>query len=119
MAVAKEQILVVDDEEDLRQAIVELLTVDGFEVHGVASAEEAQELLSQTVFDVLITDNNLPGRAGLDLLEETLSRYPEIVGIIITGFGTIETAVQAIKKGAYDYLSKPFKLVELSIMVRK
>jgi len=119
MAVAKEQILVVDDEEDLRQAIVELLTVDGFEVHGVASAEEAQELLSQTVFDVLITDNNLPGRAGLDLLEETLSRYPEIVGIVITGFGTIETAVQAIKKGAYDYLSKPFKLVELSIMVRK
>ena len=56
MAVAKEQILVVDDEEDLRQAIVELLTADGFEVHGVASAEEAQELLSQTVFDVLITE---------------------------------------------------------------
>ena len=70
-------------------------------------------------FDVLITDNNLPGKSGLDLLEETLSRYPEIVGIVITGFGTIETAVQAIKKGAYDYLSKPFKLVELSIMVRK
>jgi len=119
MAGAREQILVVDDEEDLRQAIVELLTVDGFEVHGVATAEQAQELLSQTAFDVLIADNNLPGKSGIDLLEETLSRYPEIVGIVITGFGTIETAVQAIKKGAYDYLSKPFKLVELSIMVRK
>ena len=119
MAGAKEQILVVDDEEDLRQAIVELLTVDGFEVHGVATAEQAQELLSQTAFDVLIADNNLPGKSGIELLEETLSRYPEIVGIVITGFGTIETAVQAIKKGAYDYLSKPFKLVELSIMVRK
>lgn len=119
MGIAKEQILVVDDEEDLRQAIVEILTVDGFEVHGVASAEEAQEMLAQTPFDVLITDNNLPGKSGVELLEETLSRYPEIVGIVITGFGTIETAVQAIKKGAYDYLSKPFKLVELSIMVRK
>jgi two-component system response regulator PilR (NtrC family) len=119
MAGAREQILVVDDEEDLRQAIVELLTVDGFEVHGVATAEQAYELLSQTAFDVLIADNNLPGKSGLELLEDTLSRYPEIVGIVITGFGTIETAVQAIKKGAYDYLSKPFKLVELSIMVRK
>ncbi|HET9943720.1 MAG TPA: sigma-54 dependent transcriptional regulator, partial [Terriglobia bacterium] len=119
MALAKEQILVVEDEEDLRQAIVELLTVDGFEVHGVASAEQAQELLSQTPFDVLIADNHLPGRSGIELLEDTLTRYPEIVGVIITGFGTIETAVQAIKKGAYDYLNKPFKLVELSIMVRK
>src|SRR5436189_4061937 len=119
MDVTKEQILVVDDEEDLRQAIVEILTVDGFDVHGVASAEEAQEMLSQTAYDVLITDNNLPGKQGVELLEETLTRYPETVGIVITGYGTIETAVQAIKKGAYDYLTKPFKLVELSIMVRK
>ena len=76
MGIAKEQILVVDDEEDLRQAIVEILTVDGFEVHGVASAEEAQEMLSQTAYDVLITDNNLPGKSGVELLEETLARYP-------------------------------------------
>jgi len=119
MAIAKEQILIVDDEEDLRQAIVESLTSDGFEVCGVATAEQAQEMLSQTPFDVLITDNNLPGKTGVDLLEETLSRYPEIVGIVITGFGTVETAVHAIKTGAYNYLSKPFKLIELSIMVRK
>jgi len=119
MDVTKEQILVVDDEEDLRQAIVEILTVEGFDVHGVASAEDAHEMLSQTAYDVLITDNNLPGKQGVELLEETLMRYPETVGIVITGYGTIETAVQAIKKGAYDYLTKPFKLVELSIMVRK
>jgi DNA-binding NtrC family response regulator len=119
MEVAKEQILVVDDDADLRQAIVEILTVDGFEVHGVGTAEDAQAMLSQTAFDVLITDNNLPGQRGIELLEESLVRYPQIVAIVMTGFGTIETAVQAIKKGAYDYLSKPFKLVELSIMVRK
>jgi len=119
MSVGKEQILVVDDEKILRQSIVEILTIEGFEVDATATSEEAQEKLSQTAYDVLITDNNLPGKSGVELLEESLGRYPEIVGIVITGYGTIETAVQAIKKGAYNYLSKPFKLVELSIMVRK
>src|SRR6266446_5352067 len=115
----KEQILVVDDEEKLRQAIVEALELDGFEVHGVATAEEAVESLSQTVYDVLITDYNLPGKSGDELLEEALARSPETIVIVITGFGTIETAVQAIKKGAYDYVTKPFKLIELPITVRK
>src|SRR5919204_718455 len=119
MDINKEQILVVDDEEDLRKAIVDILTLDGFEVDQAGSAEESAEKLSQTAYDVLITDHNLPQKTGVELLEESLVRYPEIVGIVITGYGTIETAVQAIKKGAYDYLTKPFKLVELSIMVRK
>src|SRR5215475_10415774 len=116
---AKEQILVVDDEEDIGTDIVDILTLDGFEVDQAGSAEEAGEKLSQTAYDVLITDHNLPGRTGVELLEESLVRYPEIIGIIITGYGTIETAVTAIKKGAYNYLSKPFKLVELPVMVRK
>jgi len=116
---SKEQILVVDDEEDLRTAIVEILTVEGFEVDQAVSAEEAGEKLSQTAYDVLITDHNLPGKTGVELLEESLARYPEIIGIIITGYGTIETAVAAMKKGAYNYLAKPFKLVELPVMVRK
>ena len=116
---AKEQILVVDDEEELATAIVDILTLEGFEVDQAVSAEQAAEKLSQTAYDVLITDHNLPGRTGVELLEESLVRYPEIIGIIITGYGTIETAVTAIKKGAYNYLSKPFKLVELPVMVRK
>jgi len=115
----REQVLVVDDEADLRQAIVDILTLEGFDVEGVASAEEAWAKLSQTAYDVLITDHNLPGKSGIDLLEDTLARFPETIGIVITGYGTIETAVQAIKKGAYDYLAKPFKLVELPLMVRK
>ena len=119
MSANREQILVVDDEEDLRNAIVEILTLEGFEVEGVASAEEAWTKLSQTAYDVLITDHNLPGKSGVDLLEDTMARFPETIGIVITEFGTIETAVQAIKKGAYDYVAKPFKLVELSIMVQK
>src|SRR3954452_5635643 len=115
----REQVLVVDDEEDLRKAIVDILTVDGFDVEQAASAEEAAEKLSQTAYDVLITDHNLPGKTGVELLEATLIRYPETIGIVITGYGTIETAVSAMKKGAYNYLTKPFKLVELPIMVRK
>jgi two-component system, NtrC family, response regulator AtoC len=115
----REQVLVVDDEEDLRKAIVDILTLDGFEVDQAGSAEEAAEKLSQTAYDVLITDHNLPGKTGVELLEESLVRYPEIIGVVITGYGTIETAVSAIKKGAYNYLTKPFKLVELPIMVRK
>ena len=97
---SREQILVVDDEEELRTAIVDILTVEGFEVDQAVSGEEAGEKLSQTAYDVLITDHNLPGRTGVDLLEESLVRYPEIIGIIITGYGTIETAVNAMKKGA-------------------
>ena len=102
MDVNREQILVVDDEEELRLALVEILTLEGFDVEGVASAEEAWAKLSQTAYDVLITDHNLPGKLGVDLLEDTLARFPETIGIVITGYGTIETAVQAIKKGAYD-----------------
>ncbi len=119
MDVSKEQILVVDDEEDRRKAIVDILTLDGFDVEQAGSAEEAAEKLSQTAFDVLITDHNLPGKTGVELLEETLVRYPEIISVVITGYGTIETAVSAIEKGAYNYLTKPFKFVELPIMVRK
>jgi two-component system, NtrC family, response regulator AtoC len=119
MDVSREQVLVVDDEEDLRKAIVDILTLDGFDVDQAGSAEEASEKLSQTAYDVLITDYNLPGKTGVELLEESMVRYPEIIGIVITGYGTIETAVSAIKRGAYNYLTKPFKLVELPIMVRK
>src|SRR6266404_3243904 len=119
MDINREQILVVDDEEDLRKAIVDILTLDGFDVDQAGTAEEAAEKLSQTAYDVLITDHNLPGKTGVELLEDSLVRYPEIIGIVITGYGTIETAVNAIKKGAYNYLTKPFKLVELPIMVRK
>ena len=115
----KEHILVVDDEEDLRQIIVELLTLEGFVVESVATAEEAVEKIAKTAYDVLVTDLMLPGRSGVELMEDTLARSPETIVIMMTGYGTIETAVDAMKKGAYDYLNKPFKLIELPIMIRK
>ena len=105
----KELVLVVDDEEALRQAIIEALELEGFEVHSAATAEEALKKMSQTVYDVLITDHNLPGKPGVELLEETLARFPETIVIMITGYGTIETAVQAIKKGAATRRAEPHK----------
>src|ERR1043165_6943914 len=108
MDVSREQILIVDDEEDLRKAIVDILTLDGYETDEAASAEEAADKMSHTAYDVLITDYSLPGKTGVELLEESLVRYPEIIGVVITDYGTIETAVTAIKKGAYTYLAKPF-----------
>ena len=119
MKVSKNQILVVDDEAELRESIVEILTRDGFEVDSAGSAEEAAEKLSQTPYDVLITDLILPGKNGVELLEETLSKYPETVGLVITGHASIDTAVEAMKKGAHDYLTKPFRLIELPPRVRK
>ena len=119
MEATKEHILVVDDEEDLRNAIVELLTLEGFEVDSAGTAEEASEKLTKTAYDVLVTDLVLPGKSGVELMEETLVRSTETIVIMMTGFGTIETAVDAMRKGAYDYVNKPFKLIELPIMIRK
>src|SRR3989442_12337557 len=119
MDINREQILVVDDEEDLRKAIVDILTLDGFDVDQAGSAEEAAEKLSQTAYDVLITDHNLPGKTGVELLKESRVRTPEITGMTITAYGTIETALNPIKKAAYNYLTKPFKLDKLPVRFRK
>src|SRR5262245_18917483 len=112
-------ILVVEDSESFRQIIVEILTHEGFGVDQAGTSEEALHKLSQTVYDVLITDLALPGKTGMEILEEALDRFPELIGIVMTGFATVETAVEAMKKGAYDYLVKPFKLVQVPAMIRK
>ncbi|MEW5976555.1 MAG: sigma-54 dependent transcriptional regulator [Acidobacteriota bacterium] len=114
-----ESILIVDDEVELRQAVVAYLSQEGYEVQQASSGEEATELLKTTPFDVLITDMKLPGIDGEQVLDAALDLYPEIIGVIITGFGTIESAVKAMKNGAYDYIAKPFQLVEISLVVKQ
>src|SRR2546426_456327 len=111
MDINREQVLVVDDEEDLRKAIVDILTLDGFEVDQAGSAEEAAEKLSQTAYDVLITDHNLPQKTGVELLEDSLVRYPEIIGIVINGYGKDETTVKAIQ---FNSPRKDQKLVSIN-----
>ena len=117
--VAINQVRIVEDEPVLREAIVDMLTRDGFGVDAVSSAEEAIEKLSLDVYDVLLTDLRLPEKDGIELLEETLFKYPETVCILMTGHGSIDNAVDAIRKGAFDYVAKPFKLIELAPRIRK
>ena len=115
----KETVLIVDDEVELRNAIGGYLTEEGYEVQSASSGEEALDLVKTVPFDILITDMKLPGIDGTSVLQEALVLYPELIGIVITGYGTVENAVQAMKKGAYDYLAKPFQLVEISLVVKQ
>ena len=106
-------ILLVEDEAALRQAIAEQLTDHGYQVAQAESGEAALSRLADFAFDIIITDLLLPGINGSDVLESAVARYPDIVAIVVTGFGTVKDAVEAIKRGAWDFVSKPFQIDEL------
>ena len=109
MADNQKHLLIVDDEGALRSAIAERLSDHGFAVEQAGSGEEALQRLAAFAFDILITDLRLPGINGRDVLDAALERYPDIIAIVITGFGTVKDAVEAIKQGAADFITKPFQ----------
>src|SRR6476469_8826828 len=109
MAENAKHLLLVDDEAALREAIAERLTDHGFLVEQAGSGEQALERLAAFAFDILLTDLRLPGVDGRQVLDAALERYPDIIAIIITGFGTVKDAVNAIKQGAADFITKPFQ----------
>ena len=111
-------LLIVDDEAALREAIAERLGDHGFVVEQAASGEEALERLAAFAFDVLITDLRLPGIDGRQVLDAAVERYPELIAIVITGFGTVKDAVEAIKQGASDFITKPFQFDALLHVLR-
>jgi DNA-binding NtrC family response regulator len=113
MADATKHLLLVEDEAPLREAVAEQLTDRGFEVVQADSAERAIERLADFAFDVVITDLRLPGRDGTHVIEAAVKLYPEIIGIVVTGFGTVKDAVEVIKRGAADFVTKPFQFDEL------
>jgi DNA-binding NtrC family response regulator len=104
------RILVVDDELDLAEALQQNLTRQGYDVKAVTSAKEALPLLANDNIDLLLSDMMMPGMGGIELLQEALTLDPQLVGIIMTGQATVQTALEAMKIGAFDYLLKPFKL---------
>ncbi len=112
-------ILLVDDEPLIRQSLYEILRMEGFPVHMATSAEEALDKLKKLPVDIILTDLMLPKMSGLDLLENVKKIYPQAELILITGFGTIETAVEAMKKGAYDYVTKPINDAEIKLILSK
>jgi signal transduction histidine kinase/DNA-binding response OmpR family regulator len=114
-----EKILVVDDEPGVLTLCRRVLERDGYTVTAVATAEDAQENLKHEVFDLVLTDLKLGGITGIDLLKQIKDSYPQTEVIVITGQATVETAIEAIKSGAYDYISKPFNISELGASVKK
>jgi len=113
------RILVVDDEDYMREVVRQALEHAGFDVDEAADGKAAVAMLRKFPYNVIITDLRLPGLAGEIILEDALSLFPETIVILMTGFGNIQSAVEAIRKGAYDYLPKPFQLAELVMRVEK
>jgi len=118
MTETPKHLLIVDDEAALREAIAERLTDHGFLVEQAASGEEALERLAAFAFDVLVTDLKLPGVNGREVLDAAIERYPELIAIVITGYGTVKDAVEAIKQGASDFITKPFQFDALMHVLR-
>ncbi len=118
MSEGQKHLLIVDDEGALREAIAERLADHGFVVEQAASGEQALERLADFAFDILITDLRLPGIDGRQVVEAALERYPDIIAIVITGYGTVKDAVEAIKQGAADFITKPFQFDALLHVLR-
>jgi two-component system response regulator AtoC len=113
MAESQKHLLLVEDEAPLRRAVAEQLTERGYQVEQCDSGEAAVARLADFAFDVIITDLRLPGMDGSALVQAAVGRYPDIVAIVVTGYGTTKDAVGAIKSGAFDFVSKPFQIDEL------
>src|SRR3982750_3065229 len=106
-------LLLVEDEAALRQAIAEQLGDHGYRVQQAESGEAALARLAEFAFDIIVTDLRLPGIDGSAVIEAGVARSPHIIAIVVTGFGTVKDAVEAIKRGAWDFVSKPFQIDEL------
>jgi response regulator RpfG family c-di-GMP phosphodiesterase len=113
------RILVVDDERVIREILAEFLSLEGFSVNTVEDGEKALTELRLHPYDLLITDLKMPKLSGLQLLEKVEQERLGVLTVLMTGFGTVETAIEAMKKGAYDYLLKPFKVEEVIHVVER
>jgi len=113
------QILIVDDEPLIRKSLYEILRIEGYRVQMAETGEEAMGILKKERIDIVVTDFQLPKMNGIHLLEEIKHRSPKTEVILITGYGTIESAVTAMKKGAFDYITKPINDNEIKIIIQK
>jgi DNA-binding NtrC family response regulator len=112
-------LVVVDDEKAVRESCREAAQINGFKTFVAESAEQAYKLLEAHTIDIVLLDLRLPGASGLEALREVKKRRPDAAVIIITGYATVASAVHAMKQGAFDYITKPFTLEELRIMLER
>ncbi|MCI0496250.1 sigma-54 dependent transcriptional regulator [candidate division KSB1 bacterium] len=113
------KILVVDDEQKIRLILTQILQDEGFTIQSVGSGEAAVEIAPSFEPDLILMDQNMPGMNGIETMAKIKARFPEITVIILTAFGSIPLAVDAVKKGAYDYLAKPFDNDKLLIIIHR
>ncbi len=119
MEEVKPKILVVDDEESLREFLEIMLKREGYDITTAENGEVALKHLAKTSYDVVITDLQMPKVHGMQVLSKAKEMDPELVVIVITAFGSTESAVEAMKLGAYDYITKPFKIDEIKLIIKK
>lgn len=112
-------LLIVDDERAIREACREIALSLGYSAFIADSAEQAYRTLETQNFDAVLLDLRLPGAGGLDALRRIRERRPEAVVVVVTGYGTVQSAVQAMKNGAYDYMTKPFSVDELKLLLER
>ncbi len=118
MSSEKFKVLIVDDDETLLQLLTETVQTMGCIAGSACSGHEALKLLRKEKYDIVVSDLKMPGMDGLELLREIKELDKDIVVIIVTGYATLETAVKAIERGAYDYIAKPFRLDELMVVIK-
>ncbi|MFH1538606.1 MAG: sigma-54 dependent transcriptional regulator, partial [bacterium] len=118
-AALKTRVILVDDERRILAGLRKALESMGYKVSGAISAEKGLELLESEVCDVMITDLVMPGMDGIELLREVKAARPDLPVIILTGRGTVETAVEAMKEGAFDYIAKPFNIDEVDLILKR
>jgi two-component system nitrogen regulation response regulator NtrX len=113
------RLLIVDDEQSIRDALVQVFEYEGHEVRGAADGPEALALAAQGRFDVIFLDVKMPGMDGLEVLERLREEDPNVLVVMVSGHGTIDTAVEATRKGAYDFLEKPLDTDRLLVTLRR
>jgi DNA-binding NtrC family response regulator len=111
-------ILVIDDEVSIRKTLIEILSFEGYKTHEASDGEQGIKIFSEHKFDAVLCDIKMPKMDGMEFLNKALEVAPDVPVIMISGHGTIETAVEAVKKGAYDFISKPPDLNRLLITIK-
>src|SRR6478609_1847373 len=113
------RVLIVDDEKFIRDILADFLGMEGYVVRTAEDGQAALGELNHAHYDLAISDLKMPRMGGIELLEQIGSAAPHALTVIMTGFGTVETAIDAMKRGAYDYILKPFKVEEVIHVVQR
>jgi len=115
---SKEKILIVDDEKSIRDFLEIMLKKEGYRVSSASGGEDAMRLFNNSSYDLVISDVRMKGMGGVELLKNIKETSPETIVLIVTAYASVDTAIDAMKAGAYDYLTKPFKIDEVKYIIK-